>query len=213
MEQVEYQELFPNRQEVLNISSVSINSDKGSVIVQQSANDKTIVSYDREPEITRDGNRLIVENMQRGYFGLYSIPCNFRIDIPAKVSALDINVGNTQMAINGINLKKLNISGGNIQTFLKEMKGEVTISAGHCDIHYFCRQLPIGQKSIFDFSVGSLNFTAFLSNAFSSFCSMLRAPSLKIKEVFLPTKSKDESEIVVKGRCGSAEISIKKLGE
>lgn len=208
------QELFVNQQEFVGINSLTISGNSGTVIVQPSTNDKTIVSYDNQAEIIREGNRLIVEGpQQRSFFSFFSPACNFRINIPVSVTDLKLNTGQGNMTIDGSHLKNLDISGGNVNVMLKGMRGNVSIRCGSCMVSYLAAEMQGGSKAIFDCDSGSFDFTAYLSDAFTGFCSLIRSASLQIKEVFLPTTNEDKADIVLRGRSGAAKISIKKAGE
>lgn len=214
LETFDRHELFQEQRTFSGISSLQISSNSGTVRIQQSQDTQTVVSYDGHADIIQNGSQLVVENLQKGFFSFLSPSrCNFCINIPANVNSVDISIGDGEAIINSDNINRLNISGGNIKTHLKEMKGEIRLSAGNCDVNYYCSTLNRGQKVAFDVSSGKLNFNAFLAQSFTGFCSLLRGAAIKISEVFLPMKSNDQADISINGRCASANISVKELME
>ena len=206
------QELFENQQEFSDIDSLEISENRGEVIIQPSLNDKTVVSYDNQAKIIRKGNRLIVEGpRQNFFFSFFSQACRFRINIPVSVTDLKVSIGKGSIIIDGTHLNQLKISGGKVHVLLKEMKGHVNIASGYCALKYFATDIKKGQKAIFECESGKLDFAAFLSDAFTGFCSLIKCGSLQIEESFLPTTAEDKADIVLRGKCGATKVAITKI--
>lgn len=208
------QELFKNQQEFTGIDSLEISGNSIDVIIQKSLNNKTVISCDKQAKIITDGNRLLVESpRQNFFFSLFSPTCKFCINIPATITDLKVSTGKGRIIIDGTNLNQLKISGGNVEVLLKEMQGHVDIKSGNCKLRYFATNMKRNKNVMLECASGMLDFTAFLSDGFTGFCPLIKCGSFQIKESFLPTTTADRANIVLKGKCGTAKVSIKRAND
>lgn len=205
---------FPNVRSFSNVNVVDIRSNGGDINIKPSSSYKTIVTFDGSPDavdIFQHGGKLSVENKQKSYFSFFNTKVNFCIYTPSSVHSADINLGDGRVAVESP-MRKLSVAGGNLDILIREMKGDIKISAGKCNVKYIGETRTLDEKSKFDISAGHVTFTAFLSDAFRSMCNWLRSPATRLRETFLPVRN-DDADLIIEGSCGSADISVKKLSD
>lgn len=205
---------FPNVRSFSNVNIVDIRSNGGDIDIKPSSTHETIVTFDGSPDavdIFQHGERLSVENRQKSYFSFFNTKVNFCIYTPSSVHSADISLGDGRVAVESP-IRKLSVAGGNLDIFIREMRGDVKISAGKCNVKYIGETRNLNEKLKFDISAGHVTFTAFLSDAFRSMCNWLRSPATKLRETFIPIRN-DDADLIIEGSCGSADISVKKLSD
>ena len=153
---------YSNSQTFSGIDTIIIHNNDGNICVKPSLSNETIVTFNGSPDnadIFRNNGRLTIENKQKSYFSFFNPKVDFCIYSPSSVRNIDISLGGGKVAVE-TQVQKLAISGGDLDILLKDMKGDMRISGGKCNVRYIGEIKTLNENVSFDISSGHLTLDA-----------------------------------------------------
>ena len=145
------------------INTIIIHNNYGDICVQSSPSNATLVSFNcssDDIDICETNGILTIRNKQKSCFRFFNPQIiNFYIYFPSSVRNMDINLRRGKVTVE-TQAPTLTISGGYLDILLKDMKGDMRISGGKCNVRYIGEIKTLNENVSFDISSGHLTLDA-----------------------------------------------------